>query len=108
MPGFVDTSQCPWFDRAAYDYGALGPVANLAARLSTQAAPRQILIGTHLYTALEESIEASPVGQLQLEGFGRPISTYQVHSLRTIVQPRLAVGARGARQRQALRKWSAR
>lgn len=65
-----------------YDYGALGPVTNLAARLSTQAAPRQILIGPRLYTTLEDSIEASPVGQLQLKGFARPISTYEVHSLR--------------------------
>lgn len=66
-----------------YDYGALGPVTNLAARLSTQAAPRQVLIGPRLYTALDGTIEASPVGQLQLKGFGRPISTYEVHSLRT-------------------------
>jgi adenylate cyclase len=50
-----------------YDYGALGPVTNLAARLSTQAAPGQILIGPRLYAAVEEPIEASPVGELQLK-----------------------------------------
>lgn len=66
-----------------YDYGALGPVTNLAARLSTQAAPRQILIGPRLYTTVEETIEASAVGDLQLKGFGRPISTYQVDGLPT-------------------------
>jgi adenylate cyclase len=61
-----------------YDYGALGPVTNLAARLSTQAAPHQILIGPRIYAALEDTIEASPVGEVQLKGFARPISTYQV------------------------------
>jgi class 3 adenylate cyclase len=66
-----------------YDYGALGPVTNLAARLSTQAGPRQILVGPRLYAAVEEAIDASPVGQLQLKGFGRPISTYQVDGLLT-------------------------
>jgi class 3 adenylate cyclase len=66
-----------------YDYGALGPVTNLAARLSTQAAPRQILIGPRLHAAVEDTIDASPVGELQLKGFGRPVSTYQVHGLRT-------------------------
>jgi class 3 adenylate cyclase len=62
-----------------YDYGALGPVTNLAARLSTQAAPHQILIGPRIYAAVEDTIEASPVGEMQLKGFARPISTYQVH-----------------------------
>lgn len=61
-----------------YDYGALGPVTNLAARLSTQAAPRQILIGPRLYAAVEEAIETAPVGELTLKGFGRPIRTYEV------------------------------
>ena len=65
-----------------YDYAALGPVANLAARLSTRAAPRQILIGPRLHAAVEETVDASPVGELQLKGFGRPISTYEVHGLR--------------------------
>jgi adenylate cyclase len=64
-----------------YDYGALGPVTNLAARLSTQAAPRQILIGPRLYSAVEKTIEVSPVGKLRLKGFGRPISTYEVHAI---------------------------
>jgi len=32
-----------------YDYGALGPVTNLASRLSTQAAAGQIMIGQRAF-----------------------------------------------------------
>jgi adenylate cyclase len=65
-----------------YDYGALGPVTNLASRLSTRAAPGQILIGPRVYAAVEEAVDAVPVGDLELKGFGRPISAYEVRELR--------------------------
>ena len=66
-----------------YDYGALGPVTNLASRLSTSAAPGQILIGQRVFGAVEETIHAAPVGQLDLKGFGRSISAYEVRGLRS-------------------------
>jgi len=65
-----------------YDYGALGPVTNLASRLSTRAAAGQILIGQRVFGAVEELVEAAPVGELELKGFGRPISAYELHGLR--------------------------
>jgi class 3 adenylate cyclase len=65
-----------------YDYGALGPVANLASRLSTNAQAGQILIGQRVYAAAEEAIDAAPVGDLELKGFGRPIFAYEVRALR--------------------------
>jgi len=65
-----------------YDYGALGPVTNLASRLSTRAAPAQILIGPRVYAAVEEAVDAVPVGELELKGFGRPMSAYEVRRLR--------------------------
>jgi class 3 adenylate cyclase len=65
-----------------YDYGALGPVTNLASRLSTRAAPGQILIGPRVYAAAEEAVEAVPVGELELKGFGRQMSGYEVRGLR--------------------------
>ena len=66
-----------------YDYGALGPVTNLASRLSTRAAPAQVLIGPHLYAAVEEAVDALPVGELELKGFTRAIAVYEVRGLRS-------------------------
>jgi class 3 adenylate cyclase len=65
-----------------YDYGALGPVANLASRLSTQAAAGQILIGQRLFAAVEEAVETEPAGELELKGFGRPVAAYEAQRLR--------------------------
>jgi class 3 adenylate cyclase len=66
-----------------YDYGALGPVTNLASRLSTHAGAGQILIGQRAFGAFEEVVDAQPFGELELRGFGRPITAYEVRGLRT-------------------------
>ena len=65
-----------------YDYGALGPVANLASRLSTEAAAGQILIGQRLFAAVDEAIGTAPAVELELKGFGRPVAAYEVRGLR--------------------------
>ncbi len=65
-----------------YDYGALGPVTNLASRLSTHAAAGQILIGQRVFGAVEETVDAAPLGELELRGFGRPVSAFEVRGLR--------------------------
>ena len=66
-----------------YDYGALGPVTNLASRLSTHAKPGQILISQRLLSAVDEAVDAQPVGELELKGFGRPVAAYEVRALRS-------------------------
>jgi class 3 adenylate cyclase/putative methionine-R-sulfoxide reductase with GAF domain len=65
-----------------YDYAALGPVSNLASRLSTRAAAGQILIGQHVFAAVEETVETAPAGNLELKGFARPVAAYEVRGLR--------------------------
>ena len=65
-----------------YDYGALGPVTNLASRLSTHAGAGQILIGQRIFAAVEDAVDAAPCGELELKGFGRPITAYEVEGLR--------------------------
>jgi class 3 adenylate cyclase/putative methionine-R-sulfoxide reductase with GAF domain len=65
-----------------YDYGALGPVTNLASRLSTRATAGQILIGQRVFAAVEETVETTPAGNLDLKGFGRPVAAYEVLGLR--------------------------
>jgi adenylate cyclase len=65
-----------------YDYGVVGPVANLASRLSTHAAAGQTLIGPHVFAAVAESVQTAPIGELELKGFSRPVTTYEVQGLR--------------------------
>jgi class 3 adenylate cyclase/putative methionine-R-sulfoxide reductase with GAF domain len=66
-----------------YDYGALGPVTNLANRLSSRAEGGQILVGQRVFGAVEDVVDAREVGSLELKGFGRPIAAYEVTALRT-------------------------
>ena len=66
-----------------YDYGALGPDTNLASRLSTEAKPGQTLISQRVFAAVDDRVEARPVGELELKGFARPVAAYEVHKLRT-------------------------
>jgi class 3 adenylate cyclase/putative methionine-R-sulfoxide reductase with GAF domain len=65
-----------------YDYGALGPVTNLASRLSTHAGPGQILISQRVLATVEDAVDAQPIGELELKGFGRPVAAYEVSALR--------------------------
>jgi class 3 adenylate cyclase len=65
-----------------YDYGALGIVTSLAARLSDEAAGEQILLSQRAYAALEGRVEARPIARLQLKGFARPVEAYELLGLR--------------------------
>jgi class 3 adenylate cyclase len=61
-----------------YDYGALGRVTNLASRLSSAAAAGQTLISQRVYAAVEDAIAAEPAGELDLKGFGQPVTAFQI------------------------------
>jgi class 3 adenylate cyclase len=65
-----------------YDYGALGTVTSLAARLSDEAAAGQILLSQRAFAALEGKIEASPVAELEVKGFARPVRAYELLGVR--------------------------
>ncbi len=60
------------------DYGAIGTVTNLAARLCGEAGDGQILISPRVFSRTESQIEAAPVGELSLKGFQRPVFTHNV------------------------------
>jgi class 3 adenylate cyclase len=64
------------------DYGAIGPVTNLAARLCDEARRGQILISQRVYGAVEGLVDAEPAGELVLKGFHRPLSAYNVLRLK--------------------------
>jgi adenylate cyclase len=65
-----------------YDYSAIGSVVNLAARLCGEALAGQILVDSKAFMAIEEVVEAEPVGELTLKGFHRPVIAYNVKALR--------------------------
>ena len=64
-----------------YDYGALGTVTNLAARLSDEARSGQILVSQRAYAALEERVQARPIAPLQMKGFARPTPAYELQRI---------------------------
>jgi adenylate cyclase len=67
-----------------FDYAAIGRVTNLAARLCAEAQGGQILVSQRVYAAVEALVEAKPLGELELKGFHRPVTTYNVGGLREV------------------------
>ncbi|MBI4241358.1 MAG: adenylate/guanylate cyclase domain-containing response regulator, partial [Candidatus Rokubacteria bacterium] len=65
-----------------WDYGAIGTVTNLAARLCGEAQPGQILISQRLLGTVEDLVEVEPVGELILKGFHRPVTAHNVLRLK--------------------------
>ncbi|HEX5867578.1 MAG TPA: adenylate/guanylate cyclase domain-containing protein, partial [Beijerinckiaceae bacterium] len=64
------------------DYAAIGSVPNLASRLCDEAGPGQILISQRVYISIEEKVDVTPVGDLTLKGFHRPVAAYDVRRWR--------------------------
>jgi class 3 adenylate cyclase len=65
-----------------WDYGAVGTVTNLAARLCAEAKPGQILVSRRVLTLVEGWVRAEPVGELTLPGFTKPVPAFNVVGLR--------------------------
>jgi adenylate cyclase len=64
------------------DYSAIGTVVNLAARLCAEARAGQILVDPKVHAAIEPHTELEPAGELTLKGIHRPVSTFNVLSMR--------------------------
>ncbi len=61
------------------DYGAIGNVTNLAARLCGEAKGGEILLAPRVAAALEGSgLAVEPAGEFQLKGLARPIAVSRV------------------------------
>jgi adenylate cyclase len=65
-----------------WEYGAIGSVPNLAARLCGEAKPAQILVSQRLLASVEELIAVETVGELTLKGFHRPVPAFNVVALK--------------------------
>ena len=61
-----------------FDYGVIGSVVNLAARLCDQATTGQILISGRARLAVDQTWEVEDVGELNLKGFHSGVPTYRV------------------------------
>jgi class 3 adenylate cyclase len=61
-----------------WDYGAIGTVTNLAARLCGEAKPGQVLVSRRVFATVEDLIEVEPIGELSLKGFLKPVTTFNV------------------------------
>src|SRR5207244_12428918 len=64
-----------------WDYGAIGTVTNLAARLCGEAKGGQVLISSPVAAAVEKLIEAEEIGSIALKGLARPVPTWSVLGL---------------------------
>jgi class 3 adenylate cyclase len=65
-----------------WDYGAVGTVTNLAARLCGEARPGQVLVSRRVLSAVEDRVVAEPVGDLALRGFLKPMPAFNVVAVR--------------------------
>ncbi len=65
-----------------WDYGAIGTVTNLAARLCGEAKGGQILVSSRVAGAVEGLADLEEVGTLPLKGLLRPVPTFNVVGLK--------------------------
>jgi class 3 adenylate cyclase/CheY-like chemotaxis protein len=60
------------------DYGAIGTVTNLAARLCGEARGGEILVSQRVCALLDAAFTTEPAGELALKGFHRPVPAFRV------------------------------
>ena len=65
-----------------WEYGAIGSVPNLSARLCGEAKPSEILVSQRVFAGVEELVEADAMGELTLKGFHRPVAAYKIIALK--------------------------
>lgn len=64
------------------DYGAIGAVCSLAARLCAHAKGGQILVSQRVLAGIENLVEFECIGELMLKGFHRPVPAFSVIGLK--------------------------
>jgi class 3 adenylate cyclase len=64
------------------DYGAIGPVCSLAARLCADAKAGQVLVPQRVYFKIEPNVATELMGEFSLKGFHRPVPVYNVVAMK--------------------------
>jgi adenylate cyclase len=65
-----------------WDYGAIGTVTNLSARLCSEARGGQILAAARVASAVEDLAEMEEVGTLALKGLLKPVAAFNILGLK--------------------------
>jgi class 3 adenylate cyclase len=65
-----------------WDYGAIGTVTNLSARLCDEADAGQVLLSQRVVASVEDIADTEPVGALQLKGFLKPVPAFRLLGLK--------------------------
>jgi class 3 adenylate cyclase len=60
------------------DYGAIGSVTNLAARLCAEAPSGEILTNRKTLAAVEHLVKVEEIGEISLKGFSRPVAAARI------------------------------
>lgn len=60
------------------DYGAIGAVSNLSARLCAEAKAGQTLVERRVLNCVEDMVECEPIGDLAMKGIPRPVAAFNV------------------------------
>jgi len=60
------------------DYGTVGNLPNLAARLCAEAKGGQILTDQKTMSRLEETFDAESIQELNLKGISRPVAAFNI------------------------------
>ena len=63
------------------DYTAIGTVTNTAARICAAARAGQVLCSDKLLAAVEGTVDARPIGELELKGLRRPVRTFELRDV---------------------------
>ena len=66
-----------------WDYGAIGTVTNLGARLCGEAQAGQILMSARVASEVEDVVEADEIGALTLKGFARAVPVFHLVRLKS-------------------------
>jgi class 3 adenylate cyclase len=61
-----------------FDYGAVGMVVIQASRLSAAAKAGEILVSSRVHAAIEGTVDARSVGEIELKGFHQPVPAFAV------------------------------
>jgi adenylate cyclase len=72
------------------DYTAIGDTVNVAARLTSQAGPGQIVISTATYAQICRQIPCSQLPAMKLKGRDEPIEVHEVLWREPLPQDRAA------------------
>jgi adenylate cyclase len=78
--GYATLGQIGFTERR--EYTAIGSVINLASRLCDEAKAGQIVVSQRVLTAVEQSVEAASIGEMNLKGFKKPMAAYDILSWR--------------------------